>query len=166
MNTNTMALTSTNVEKLIVACLFADGEDASNTVLAEGLMHTYGFDPYKLNENYQAIINLLDQLPDNFKNSGGGGWLFLNACMTKENKLWGQHRDVENLIVLGIAINKVAYLTPRETWSAFPGGVPYFAVLDTKPMGSIGNDDLKMLLKLAVKRTEEEGGYDNKIMDS
>ena len=35
---------------------------------------------------------------------------------------------MEDLFCLGIAIGKVQYCLPRETWSLLPGGVPYLMI--------------------------------------
>jgi hypothetical protein len=77
---------------------------------------------------------LLAELPAPFKADGpdsGGGWSFLNACVTKDGVQWTDlHRTVEALVVLGIAAGKVAWMLPRKIWSALPGGMPYFVVKD------------------------------------
>ena len=38
------------------------------------------------------------------------------------------HQTQEQPVQLGIAIGEVEYRLPREMWSAFPGGMPYFMV--------------------------------------
>lgn len=58
---------------------------------------------------------------------------FLNSCNTNEGKQWtGMHMKMEFLFALGVAIEKVKNLLPREMWPILPGGVPYFVVLDGK----------------------------------
>ena len=34
------------------------------------------------------------------------------------------------LMLLGIAIDRVKFLTPRYFWNALPGGIPYFGIID------------------------------------
>ena len=78
--------------------------------------------------NKHGIYEMLNQLPDNFKKESGGGMTFLNACVDVNGIQWGEHRSVEQLVVLGLAINKVRYCFPREFWDSMPGGMPYIVV--------------------------------------
>jgi hypothetical protein len=125
-----MKLTIQAVEKIILECLFKKGEDPTNRVEAAGVLRTFGFHPGRLEFNRAAIKELLDELPEQFQQDKGGGWSFLNACMDKDRNQWGQHRDIESLLALGIATKQAKILLPKELWSALPGGMPYFAVGD------------------------------------
>lgn len=61
----------------------------------------------------------------------GKGYSFLGACLDKNGRQWtGQHLLMEELMLMGIAIEKVKILLPRKCWGIFPGGMPYFVVLD------------------------------------
>jgi hypothetical protein len=72
---------------------------------------------------------MLAELPDMFKESGGGGWSFLNACDDRHGNQWtGLHQRMEQLFQLGIGIDKVECQLPREVWPALPGGMPYYIV--------------------------------------
>ena len=110
-------------------CLFRDGEDTTAAVKVEGILQNFGFHPERLKENEDSIYKLLKELPEGFQVDGGGGWSFLQACVDKEGRLWGQHRNMEQLFVLGIAIGKAQFQLSREMWSALPGGMPYVGVL-------------------------------------
>lgn len=126
---DTKILSAERVEAVFVDCLYKDGEDTSDHIPAEGIVSTAGFKPSKIEQYRDEIHNMLGELPDNFRSSGGGGWSFLNACMDKHGYQWtGLHRTMEHLVQLGIATGEVEYLLPREMWSALPGGMPYFAV--------------------------------------
>ncbi len=128
-------LNASNVEEVLVKCLFTDDEDTSNPVIARGIVQTYGFHPGRLEEEKQGIIEMLSQLPDQFMMDvpgGGGGWSFLQACQNKDGNQWADlHATMEKLVVLGIAVRRVKFLMPREMWAMFPGGMPYFAVFNT-----------------------------------
>lgn len=124
-------LNAAAVEEVFLSCLFREGEDVSNAVQAEGVISTFGFHPERLNNSRTAIQALLAELPLPFREGEGGGWSFLQACETKNGDLWGEHRNIEQLMTLGLATGDVEYLMPREMWSALPGGVPYFVVKDT-----------------------------------
>ena len=43
----------------------------------------------------------------------------------KGARQWGNHRNGEELMILGMAINKDQYLFPRNIWESLPGSVPY-----------------------------------------
>ncbi len=122
-------LSAEAVNAIFQDCLFKNDEDASNHIKAEGIVHNAEFHPDRLNSNKDVIEAMLDELPNEFKESGGGGWSFLNACNDKHGNQWtGLHLAMEQLILLGIAIDKVKCLIPREMWKALPGGMPYYII--------------------------------------
>lgn len=124
-------LTSQRVEETFLSCLFADGEDTSNHIKAEGITSVVGFHPERLESSAGAIVEMLGELPDTFKASGGGGTSFLLACEDGHGTQWTDlHQRMEQLFLLGLAIRKVLCPLPRETWDALPGGMPYYIVQD------------------------------------
>lgn len=126
-----MELTGQNVSEVFKQCFFDEGEDTSGHIVAEGVMVKVAFDPKRVQAQKENIISMLDQLPDEFKESSGGGWSFLNACNTKDDKQWADlHQTVDELVCLGKAIGKLKFTLPREFWSSLPGGMPYFIFLD------------------------------------
>lgn len=126
-----MTLSTQRVEDIFVDCLFKDGEDTSTAVMTQGIVHNAGFHPERLEAHRQDVEELLAELPTEFHMSTGGGWSFLNMCMTKDGEQWtGFHQSQEQLMLLGIALGKMKYLLPKEFWPALPGGVPYVAITD------------------------------------
>lgn len=123
------------VEEIFIDCLFEDvseaNADGSNVEAVEGLIHNVGFNREKISLHKAEIIEILNQLPVPFKESGGGGWSFLNMCNENDGTQWtGLQQRMEQLYMLGIAIKYVKCLVPREMWEDFPGGVPYLVILD------------------------------------
>ena len=89
------------------------------------------FDEKALDTHKDEIIEMLMELPDEFKASGGGGWSFLNMCLDRNGTQWADlHVTMEKLLLLGIGIKKAKYLMPRPFWKTFPGKMPYFIILD------------------------------------
>lgn len=126
-----MELTPTNVEQTFNECLFKQGEDTTNYIESCAVMMRVGFHPERIEEKRKDIEEMLLQLHDNFKQSIGGGWTFLNACLTKTGDQWtGEHQTMDCLVALGLAIKKVEFQMPREFWSSMPGGMPFFMVKD------------------------------------
>lgn len=123
-----MELTSENVYRVLGDCLFKEGEDTTNHVLTEGVMLKFGLHPERLKSHEQDIIDMLSQLPKEFKKGSGDGYSFLNACVTSDGVQWGEQKNVDELLCLGVAIGKAKILLSREEWVLFPGGVPYFSV--------------------------------------
>jgi len=131
-----MKLTTENVTEVFKKCLWIDEEIKEfsrdelwkRSTVIEGIVKTAGFSPEKVDEQRENIIDLLNQLPIEFHKESGGGYTFLNAPFDKEGKLWGQQTNAEDLMMLGMAIDKVSYCLPRSTWSVFPGSVPYFVI--------------------------------------
>lgn len=102
-------------------------------VLADMITAKFGFHPLRLMSHDAEIAAMLDQLPDQFQQSKGGGWTFLNGCLASDGSQWtDSHKFVESLFALGIATGRMKCLVPKELWSSMPGGVPYYVVLDKK----------------------------------
>lgn len=77
------------------------------------------------------IKAMLNELPLTFMDpdiGGGGGHSFLAACMDRNEHHWGEHRNIAELMGLGLASGYVSFCLPKQYWSALPGGMPYFAV--------------------------------------
>lgn len=105
-------------------CVAADG-----LLFARGAVAGMAFIPEKIEERLEDIKGLLSNLPKEFQSEEGDGWSFLNACYTKDGDHWGEHRDIDELLLLGLAAGQVQILLPREGWKVFPAGMPYFRVL-------------------------------------
>ena len=124
-----MELTAQNVNNVFMDCLFKDGEDTSGYIEARGIVMNAGFHPERLESHKAEVAKMLAGLPSEFQKSGGGGWTFLNACNDKNGNQWtGEHRTMEQLFLLGIALGIAEFQLPREVWGAFPGGMPYIVV--------------------------------------
>lgn len=115
------------VNDLFKDCLFSSEEIINNIpiyepIYAEGITMTVGFNSIKIEKNKEEIISIIDNLHPTFKE----GWTFLNLCMDKKENIWtGNHSTMQELLCLGIAIDKIEILAPREMWDILPGGVPY-----------------------------------------
>jgi hypothetical protein len=82
-----------------------------------------------MTNSHKKIETMLDELPDEFKKTGGGGMSFLNACNDKHGNQWTDlHQRMEQLFQLDIGIGKVKCLMPREMWGILPDGMPYYVV--------------------------------------
>lgn len=129
------ALTIEAVAKIFFDCLFKEGEPAEPRIVGEGVLHDFGFHPARLASHEPAIIALLKELPDQFHEGSGDGWSFLQGCVDRDGRQWGEHQNLEQLMALGNAIGRVVFLFPREHWKMLPGGVPYLTVLSQKLIG-------------------------------
>ena len=139
-----MELTSKNVETVLMDCLFDDNptpEELEKAIIVDGITGKYGFDPQKIENHADDISSMLKQLPGAFQEKIGGGWSFLNACVREDDVHWGEHNNIEALLVLGIASGWAKIQLPRELWGSLPGGVPYFVVYEKqKPKDSMSTD--------------------------
>lgn len=129
---------ASEVQSIVKKCLFnqeeidAEGKPKVPWIAAEGVVSQFGFNKERIDENAARIRELLQELPIEFQPTvagGGGGWTFLNACQDKNGELWGQQRDVDELLTLGIASGWASISMPRDMWNVLPGGVPYFEVM-------------------------------------
>lgn len=126
-------LTVPNVERIFKSCLFDKGytqEDISERgIKCEGVVVRAMLDDIKVNEYRTEILDMLSQLPDKFVRSKGGGASFLAMCRKKDGSPWaGEHRYVDILVCLGIAVKELHYCLPRESWHILPGSVPYIVI--------------------------------------
>lgn len=120
-----MELTATNVVETLKSCLFeVEPEDVSKAVMVEGIVGKFGFDPVRLKAKEADIVSMLGQLPPQFRE----GYSFLAACERADGVQWGEHKTMDELFMLGMAIGKVKLCLPRELWGALPGGMPYYIV--------------------------------------
>ena len=124
-------LTPKNVTENFFDCFYKEEELEENKipedcVMVEGIRGKCGFNPERLEKNKRNIQEMIDELPDEFKE----GWTFLNLCKDKKGNLWtGDHEIMEQLVILGIAIGKMEFTMPREMWFTLPGSMPYVTVL-------------------------------------
>lgn len=116
------------VRDLFTDSLFRDDEDHSEFLPAKGLVTNVGFHPQRLESHEKEVHSLLLNLPESFQENSGGGYSFLAMPMDKNEEQWGEQRNAEELLLLGIALGWADIVIPRELWSAFPGGVPYIVV--------------------------------------
>jgi hypothetical protein len=121
------------VDEIVRDCLFTEAELAEpdahkRAVLAPGIVINFGFHPERLEEHRSEVAKALNLLPDTFFSKGGGGMSFLQAFETRDGTHWGEHRSMEALFVLGIALNLAKYSAPREVWSSLPGRMPYITI--------------------------------------
>lgn len=137
-----MNLTSENVDYVVKQLLLSDEEanaagigdeatdeqvEAAGLVKVEALIHTFVFHPDRVAEQRENIRTMLDDLPGSFRALEGGGWSFLNMCMTKDDVQWTDfHRTQEALCAMAIAADLGDWVLPREMWNVLPGGMPYF----------------------------------------
>lgn len=124
-----MELTATKVHDIFLDCLFKEDEDKTDYIPCKGITINVGLHPQRVESHKDEIYTLLQELPENFQKEHGGGWSFLEASVDKNGNQWGEHKNIEELMLLGMAIQKVEYLLPRELWMILPGGLPYIVVL-------------------------------------
>lgn len=126
-------LSTSMVEEIFGKCLYKEGESPEAQLEVEGVLRSAVFNRQRLEQHRQEIFGMLLELPDAFMQSGGGGMSLMNACCDRYGRQWtGLQVIMEGLMMLGIAVEKVRPLFPRMMWSALPGGMPYYVVLDNK----------------------------------
>lgn len=125
-------LTAEAVDLVMKDCLFKEEEvtgvkPPEGAVVVEGIVSKYAFHPQRLEQNREKVKAMLDELPETFE----GGWTFLNMCYDKHDNQWtGEHRVMEELMCLGLALGLMIYCLPdRKLWGVFHGSMPYVQVL-------------------------------------
>ena len=121
-------LNKDRVSEVFFACLFEDGEPA-DLIRVEGIQTTIGFSSIQLEAHKDEIEELIGELPTDFHESGPGGASFLAMLNDKHGRQWtGLHADMEQLLLLGLGIERIELLTPREVWRLLPGDMPYYVI--------------------------------------
>lgn len=137
-----MKLTATNVKATLMACLYDDAdvvdgklrEGVPEPVMVHSVMLKAGLNSAKLKlqiDNIKAMLNelSLDFFPE--AQGGGGGMSFLRLCVTKDGEHWGEHRNCDELVALGLAAGFCSFPMERSLWSALPGSMPYVSINTT-----------------------------------
>jgi len=121
------------LKEILLDCLL-EKQPKDEDLVVQGIRGKFAFDREKLEEHKAEIEECVKQLPGAFHKSVGGGWSFLNACMTRDNEHWGEHIHIEMLCVLGIGIGLIEWVIedPKMWATCFPQGMPYFVILDGK----------------------------------
>ena len=135
-------LDSAKIEAMIKDCLFTDEELPENptrdnlpdnAVVVEGIVNFFAFNKTRLITHFEKIKEMLYELPLQFRQSGGGGWSFLQACQEKNDEQWtGLHMTMDQLFCLGKGLGLVKDALPRDKWKMLPGGMPYLIILDNE----------------------------------
>ena len=133
--TEGLVINAKEVGEVFLACLYkpeeigGSKEPPKGAVIVEGIRGKHGFHPKRLEEQRSKVTEWLKALPHQFRKNGGGGWSFLNACMQENGVQWtGLHERMEQLFCLAIGLGLAKCQMPRQMWSAFPGGMPYYVI--------------------------------------
>jgi len=124
-STQKTSLTAANVEFILQKCLCACVSNTNESIEVEGFKNTFTFNQKMLQQERHNIEEMLSQLPEEFKD----GWSFWELYRTRDGHNWTTTaRLMEALMVLGIAINKLSYVLPKNLWWSLPGGAPYLVI--------------------------------------
>lgn len=66
---------------IFLSSMFEEGEEVTNPIIVQGIVCNVAFDPIRLENARDEVVEMLLQLPDEFKKSIGGGWSFLYMCI-------------------------------------------------------------------------------------
>lgn len=125
-------LTSKRVNEIFLDCLFKDHElgpdgqpPEEKMVKAQGITILAGFSREQIGKYASEIATLCDELPDTFKE----GMSFLAMCYDRHENQWGEHNNMQELMLLGCASGKMKMPLPKDMWPVLPGGMPYIQVM-------------------------------------
>lgn len=126
-----MSIDANEVEKVYVDCLVESATmlESLGVVAVEGVLHKHAFLREQLDGHRETIVGWLRQMPDEFHESRGSGWSFMNACNTKDGEQWtGLHQRMDQLFAMGQGLGVVKCAVPRKMWFVFPDSMPYYTV--------------------------------------
>ncbi len=119
-------LNADRVREILLDCRFKKEDSTPNYIFVEGIISEAKFNIERLSTHRVEIDSMLDELSDDFKRPQGAS--FLIACLDKDGEQWGDHPDMEELFLLGMATGKARMTLPRGEWTKLPGGVPFYIV--------------------------------------
>jgi len=136
------------VDQAMLDCLYRQEElddptkPPEGAVLAEGIQGKFGFHPERLEAKRAQVQAWLAEMPEEFHEGSGDGWSFLNMCTTRDGVQWtGEHRRLEQLVVMAIGLGLAKYTLERAFWPGLPGGMPYIVILKPKDSSEESDGD-------------------------
>lgn len=122
-----------HIKDILMKCLYTNEElpgglqavPPDDAVIVQGLTAKFAFHPQRILDHKEEIVSILKLMSSQFFKSGGGGWSTLNLCKTEDGEQWGEHVNMEMLVVLGIGCKMVSYTLSKDLWHILPGGMPY-----------------------------------------
>ena len=132
-----MMLDAKEIHEVFMDCFYEDeeidqaeleGGEMTPLLKLEGCMVNVGFDPARVQKNQEKIEAFLNEVPNIFYTGAN----FTMLYMDKDGNHWGEHKNCDELLILGLAIDRFHYLLPREVWKALPGGMPYIKLDEFK----------------------------------
>lgn len=132
-----MRLSSKNVHRILERCLLTEDEvqadrkgraEPKGSIVVEGVHNTFVLHRNRLRGAKYELALMLEELDDEFKTNGGGGWSTTKANITKDGREWGEFHDVEIFVILCIGAGLCHFPIPRPRWSVLPGGMPYLTI--------------------------------------
>lgn len=120
-------ISSEKVSLIFKDCLYkkeeiVDGEAYNEPIIVESISFTIYINPEKVEKHRKEISLMLGELDDRFDK----GWSFLGLHSTKDGECWaGEHKIMEELMILGIATGLFEYCLPKSQWFVLPSQLPY-----------------------------------------
>jgi len=91
----------------------------------KGLSNNYILNSHAVEMHSNEIKRMIDEL----RVCTGSSFSFFELSATRDGTQWTRHHQkVEKLMVLGLAINRLKYESPREMWPSNPGGLPFVVI--------------------------------------
>ena len=118
-------LNAERVQNIVRDCLFRPDEldehglPKISATMVSGFTKNFNFSTHRIHLNFKIIKEMLDELPDQFKESGGGGgWSILDIGNDKHGRIWTRLRSaMEELVILGIAAGLVKFISTK--WPSY-----------------------------------------------
>lgn len=118
-------LTATRVEEIFEDCLHSEADGVPPTQI-EGITETAEFNLNRLNQHADEIEQMLGELLIGFRY---GGMAFRDFCCNQQGGQWTLYQHImEHLLLLGLALDKIEIMTPRNIWPSLANGGPIITI--------------------------------------
>lgn len=145
-------INSSRIYEIFMDCLFREEpSDSDSCIAVYGCQGKFGFNPDKIEDNQSEIHKILQNLQEEFFETKGGGYSFLNLPFDKNGDQWGEQISADRLMLLGLASGWMQYLFDQKMWTALPGRVPYVMIHENRiPIEIITVEDFTKHHKFSI----------------
>ena len=127
-------ISPTRVREIVKSSLLGcttleEAQNDTDGIRVNGVTATFYFSKSKIEKFKNEISEMIDMLDPKFKSILGASFVML--CVDKNGVLWtGEHVICEDLLLLGIAINKMEIVEMDEMIINTLGGVPFVKIIE------------------------------------
>lgn len=100
-----------------------NGNTPAYAIVVNAINICYAFHPSRLEHHRAYVTEMMQSL--HYKDFKSTGMSILGLYGDKNEIVWAEDIDIENLCALAIGLELAEWTFPRDTWGILPAGKPY-----------------------------------------